>query len=157
MSVNTKAVEGRRKLRFNSIDEIVADLDFLEGKKLKSLGNWSVGQNLAHLAIGANGGIDGMDMRVPFFFRLMGKLMKKKMLNGTMPPGFKVKSEYESKLWPANVTEAEGFASLRKALARLKTETHRAPSPFLGPMTVEEFNLLVCRHSELHMSFILPE
>ena len=76
MPVNTKTVEGRRKLRFNSIDEIIADLDFLEGKKLKALGNWSVGQILGHLAIGASAGIDGMKMHVPLILRVMAKLFK---------------------------------------------------------------------------------
>ena len=157
MPVNTKTVEGRRKLRFESLDDILKDIDSLEGKKLKSLGNRSVGQNLAHLAIAANGAIDGFKMQVPWIFKVVGRLFKSKLLNGTMPPGFKLKPEGEAVLWPGDPTEAEGFAALRKAIARLKTESHREPSPFFGPMSIEDHNQLACRHCELHLSFIVPE
>jgi len=55
------------------------------------------------------------------------------------------------------VDEAETQAALehlKKSVARLQQETHREPSPFLGPLNLEEWNKLHCRHSELHMSFI---
>ena len=44
----------RRTLHFDSIDQIMADVDQLAGAqkqgKLRSLGNWTAGQNLGHLA-----------------------------------------------------------------------------------------------------------
>ena len=65
MTVNTKKVVGRRELRFHSLDDVLADLVALEGKPLKTLGNWSVGQLLAHLAVPMNGAIDGMKLSPP--------------------------------------------------------------------------------------------
>ena len=157
MSVNTKAVVGRRVLRFNSLDEILADLAGLEGKRLKTLGNWSVGQILAHLAIPMNGAIDGMEFRPPWYFRIIAKMFKRKFLTGTMPAGFKLPKDAEAVLLPPPTSDADGFAVVRRAIQRLKTETHREPSPVMGPLTIEEWNQLNCRHSELHLSFIVPE
>lgn len=157
MSVDTKNVSGRRPLRFNSLDDIEADLNSLEGKPLKVLGNWSVGQILAHLSVPMNGAIDGMGFRPAWYFRIMGRFMKNHFLNGTMPPGFKLPRNAEAELVPGATSTEEGFAAIRKALHRLKTETHRVPSPFLGPMSIDDWNKMNCRHCELHLSFIVPE
>jgi len=157
MSVNTKTVEGRRKLRFNSLDDILADLDGLEGKPLKTLGNWSAGQILAHLAVPMNGAIDGMKFAPPWYIRLMARVFKRQFLNGTMPAGFKLPKEAEKELYPGPTSVEDGFAMVRKGIHRLKTETHREPSPVMGPLTTDEWNKVNCRHCELHLSFILPE
>ncbi|MFO0951858.1 MAG: hypothetical protein U0835_12045 [Isosphaeraceae bacterium] len=58
---------------------------------------------------------------------------------------------------PPPTSDADGFAAIRRGIHRLKTETHRKPSPLLGPLTVGEWNQLNCRHCELHLSFIVPE
>ena len=157
MAINTKAVVGRRKLRFNSLDEILVDLNGLEGRKLKTLGNWTVGQNLAHLAIPMTSAIDGMQFRPAWYFRLMGRFVKRWMLKGSMSPGFKLPKAGEAELVPGLTSEAEGFPLLRRAIGRLKTETHREPNNFLGRLTIDEWNQLMCRHCELHLSFIVPE
>ena len=157
MTVNTKAVVGRRTLRFESLDDISADLSQLEGKRLKALGNWSVGQILAHLAVPMNGAIDGLKFVAPWYVRLMARVFKRKFLTGTMPPGFKLPKEMESELIPKATGVEEGFAILRGAIQRLKTETDRKPSPVFGPLTIEEWNQMNCRHCELHLSFIVPE
>jgi hypothetical protein len=157
MPVNTKQVAGRRKLRFNTLDDVLADLANLEGKRLEVLGNWSVGQILVHLSVPMNGAIDGIELHVPWYWRWLARLFKRRLLSGTMPPGFKLSKEAESVLLPGEVSAEEGFATIRKALARLQRETHREPSPFLGPLTIEEYDALTCRHCELHLSFIVPQ
>ncbi len=43
MPVNTKTIQGRRTLKFQTLNDILADLDGLEGKPLKVLGNWKPG------------------------------------------------------------------------------------------------------------------
>jgi hypothetical protein len=51
MAVATKSVTGRRQLQFNTIDEILADVERLNQGQIKALGNWSSGQVLKHLTI----------------------------------------------------------------------------------------------------------
>jgi hypothetical protein len=51
MPVNTAKVDGRRKLDYASLEEVLADADRLSSGPVKVLGNWSAGQIFKHLAI----------------------------------------------------------------------------------------------------------
>ena len=55
--VDTGKVPGRRPLRFESIDQVLAEVDRLveaeRAGQLKRLGNWTLGQVLGHLAVWA--------------------------------------------------------------------------------------------------------
>ncbi|MGE0605679.1 MAG: DUF1569 domain-containing protein [Pirellulales bacterium] len=155
MSINTKQVAGRRQLHFDTLDDIVAELDRLEGQPLRSLGNWTVGQNLSHLAAVMNAAIDGADFKAPWIIRLLVPLFKRKLLAGPMPPGFKLPKRAAS-FMPCETDTAAGFAALRQAIHRLRTENHRELSPVFGSLTLDEWINLHCRHCELHLSFIVP-
>src|SRR5262245_7549438 len=92
-AINTAKVAGRRKLRFESLDAIAADIDSLaSAKEVKALGNWTPGQILKHLAIVMNCAIDGMAHRPPWHVRaflfVARPIFLKKILNNGMPPGF---------------------------------------------------------------------
>ena len=154
MSINTKQVIGRRTLRFNSLDDVLADLDTLEGKPLKTLGNWSVGQILLHLAIPMNASLDGVKIPAPWYLRLFAPLVKGRLLKGKMPSGFKLPKAAAEVLIPGPASTEEGFAELRKAIARFKNNVPNVPHTFLGKLTLDEWNTIMCRHCELHLSFI---
>ena len=49
------------------------------------------------------------------------------------------------------------LANFRRAMQRLQTETRRMPHPAFGPLTADEWERLHCRHSELHLSFLVPD
>lgn len=158
-AVDTAKVTERRQLHFNSLDDIVADVERLAAaREIRALGNWSAGQVFGHLAKVMNKCIDGFDSRLAWPLRfLLRVLMKRKVLTKPMPPGFKLGKKAAAELIPEpRVSTEEGLASIRRALGRLKTETKRVPSPFLGPLTLDEWNQLHCRHCELHLSFLVP-
>ena len=73
-----------------------------------------------------------------------------------MPPGFKLPPQGEAELGPPPTTLADGIESIRRAIGRLKTETTRAPHPVLRVLSNDQWNQLHCRHSELHLSFVVP-
>jgi hypothetical protein len=157
MAVDTCKVEGRRQLQFQTIADILADVERLNQGKVKPLGNWSGGQILKHLAIVMNGSIDGAPMRTPWYWRLMGRLMKSRILNKGMSPGFQLKGRAADALVPPDtITWEEGLQLFRQAAQRQQNETKREPSPFLGPMTRDDWDRLHCRHAELHLSFLAP-
>jgi EAL domain-containing protein (putative c-di-GMP-specific phosphodiesterase class I) len=58
MPVDTKSVPDRRTLRFETIDQALAEADRLadadRAGRLKPLGNWALGQTLGHLATWAD-------------------------------------------------------------------------------------------------------
>lgn len=156
MAVNTAKVSDRRKLHFTRIEDILDDVEQLNRGKVKALGNWSGGQILKHLAVVMNGSIDGAPMHLAWPLRLLGRLLKRRILTKGMSPGFRLKGKAADALVPPATTWEEGLALFRRAVRRLQTETKREPSPFLGPMTREEWDQLHCRHSELHLSFLVP-
>lgn len=157
MSVNTKTVEGRRELRFNSFDDLLADAEQLAGGEVKMLGNWSLAQIFTHLAAGINSNIDGSSFKAPFFMRLMAPLMKKKFVYGGIPPGFKIPQGAQAQFMPADGAETEAaLGELRKAIERLRAAETLAGHPLFGKLTKEETVQFQLRHAEMHLSFAVP-
>lgn len=157
MAVDTKRVVGRRKLRFNSLDEIVAEAERLATSDCQALGNWSLGQCFTHLARGMDLAIDyDPTIRANLLIRLVAPLFKNSLLNKGMTPGFRLPKRAAAKLIPAPVETQAGLDALRRAVERQRRETRRVDSPFLGKMTAEEWEKLHLRHAELHLSFYVP-
>jgi hypothetical protein len=156
MSIDTSKVENRRQLHFDTVSDILTDVERLNQGKVKALGNWSGGQILTHLAVVMNGSIDGTPFRFAWPLRLLGRLMKGRILSKGMTPGFQLKGRAAEGLVPPPTSWEESLDTFRQAVQRLQTEPKREPSPFLGPMTREEWDQLHCRHAELHLSFLVP-
>jgi hypothetical protein len=157
MSVNTAKVEGRRKVAYQSFDELLADADKLSSGPIKTLGNQSPGQIFKHLAIAYNGSMDGIPIQFPWMMRMMAKVFKKKLLTMQMPAGFNLSPEATKMVWPGPVSTEEGLADLRAAVERLKREPKRVPHPMMGNITKEEWDKVHLTHANLHMSFLVPE
>jgi len=156
--VDTSKVTGRRELHFSSLGDIRADVEKLAGaREITKLGNWSPGQIFQHLGLVMNKSIDGFQGQMPWIFRsLFGFIMKNKILNKPMGAGFKLPAWAARELVPGETSLEQGLETIRRGLDRLKTETKRVNSPFLGKMTLEDWTKLHCRHSELHLSFLIP-
>jgi hypothetical protein len=156
-SIDTSKVKNLRQLRFNSLDEIAAEVERLAAcKELRTLGKWSSGQVLQHLAATMDNSIDGFPNFVPAPVKLLLRLfMKRRFLTKPMPPGFKLPSKAE-KMLPGETSWDTALANFRRAMERLKTETRRSSHPAFGPVTADEWEKIHCRHSELHLSFLVP-
>ena len=156
MSIDTSKVPNRRQLQFQTIDDILREVERLNQGKIQTLGNWSGGQILRHLAVVMNGSIDGMPVRLPFYLRLLGRMLKGRVLRKGMTSGFRLKGPMADTILPPPTSWEEGLQTFRQAVHRQQTEAKREPSPFLGSMTREDWNQLHCRHAELHLSFLVP-
>jgi hypothetical protein len=157
MAIDTAKVQNRRQLKFDRLEDILAEVDRLNQGKVKTLGNWSSGQILCHLATVMNQSIDGSPVHFSLPLRILGRLMKGRVLNKGMQPGFQLKGQAADVLLPPPTNWEEGLSKFRAAIGRLQTETKREPSPFLGAMTREDWDKLHCRHAELHLSFLSPQ
>ncbi len=152
MQVNTKKVQGRRKVRYESLDELLTDARRLSGVEVHMLGNWLAGQIYQHLAQTLDASIDGFSFSMPAPVRwIMTLLMKKKFLNKELPAGFKS----TGKFIPEETSAEKGFASLQKAIERQKQVTGRVPHPGFGRISRDEWNDFHLRHAEMHMSFLI--
>ncbi len=71
-SVNTAKVRDRRQLQFNSIDEVLSEIDRIvsadQAGTLRHLGNWTPGQIMGHVAAWTNYSYDGYPLKPPPWF-----------------------------------------------------------------------------------------
>jgi Protein of unknown function (DUF1569) len=152
MQINTKKVQGRREVRYESMDELLADAKRISEIKIHTLGNWSPGQIYEHIAQSLNASIDGFDFSMPAPVRwMMSLLMKKKFLTKKLPAGFKSTDNFI----PEETSTEQGLASLQAAIARQKQEPKRVPHPGFGNLSKEEWEKFHLRHAEMHMSFLV--
>ncbi len=156
MAVETKGVVGRRKLHFNSYDDILNDARMLSRVPTRQLGNWSLGQVCDHLAKAMDMAIDGAAFKPAWYIAIGGRLLKKRFLSRPMSPGFQLPKSGGS-LLPSEISTAAGLAALEKAAARLQQNPVRVPHAVFGRLTNEEWDRLQCLHSAMHLSFIVPE
>jgi hypothetical protein len=158
-SVNTKKVVGRRKLRFETIDQAMAEVDRLaaldQQGKLKLLGNWKFGQILNHLAVWQEFFYDGFPpVGVPFPIRLILRLMRGRILRKGLTSGAQLPGVPNGTLGAEVVPTEQGLARFRKVMTRMKTDPPIHPSPVFGRLTQEQMIALALRHTELHLSFV---
>jgi hypothetical protein len=153
--VNTYKVSGRRKLRFANCDEVLADCERLLGG-YRQLGNWSLGKMACHLADACNLALEPSTIRVPWFMRFVARTVFKKKAMQKMSPGFKLPKS-AAVLEPNETEDRAGVEKFRQTLARWKQQKERYHHPFFGKLTPEEWETLMLRHAEMHLSFLLPE
>lgn len=157
MAINTSKVQGRRALKFFSLQEVLEDAERMSAGNVRVLGNWSAGQIFQHLAKALNDSIDGSDLKVSWYLKIPARLMKKRLINGSMPPGFKLPAEAAKVLVPGPTSTEEGLSALRNAIARVQRDPRRAINPVFGVLTNEEWTKLQLAHAALHLSFLVPE
>jgi hypothetical protein len=159
-TVNTGAVRDRRPLRFDTFEQMWADVERIVASEragtLRRTGNWKVGQTFGHLAAFINFAYDGYPKRPPLLIRLLVKPMKRKFIHGSLPAGVKIPGA-EGGTWgiePLSVDD--GVRVLRAAWDRLRASPPTKPNPIFGPLTHDEWQQMHLRHAELHLSFLHP-
>jgi hypothetical protein len=159
MAVDVKSVSDRRKVHYDSLRDLVADVERLAAGHVRTIGNRSFGQILGHLTLVMNNSIDGKSsaLGIPWHIRIAARLLRKQILARGLRPGFNLPEREDARMWPAADQLSDAVEGLRKAVHRLETETKRNAHPAFGAMNVDEWNQFHLRHSELHMSFVLPE
>ncbi|MGQ0628577.1 MAG: DUF1569 domain-containing protein [Phycisphaerales bacterium] len=159
--INTAKVAGRRTLSFHRLEEVLADLARLEtahrAGSLKSIGNWTPGQIIGHLATWAEYTFTGAPISPPWVVRIFFKTFKKRaFLDKPMPAGCKIPHVPGGTLGIDEVPFDTALARYRAALVRLTTEAPTRPNNLLGPLTHDEWIRGTLRHAELHLSFMHP-
>lgn len=160
--IDTKHVKARRTLHFASGADVLADarrcVEADERGELRRTGNWTLGQNLGHLASWIEYGYSGYPMAAPsWIIRAIVKLMRKRFLSGPPMVGFKIKGVAGGTYGTEDMSGREGLDRLTKAWAKLDAAAPSMPSPVFGAMTHEEWKMLHLRHAEGHLSFLHPE
>lgn len=157
-SVDPGSVQGRRRLKFSSLDEMFADAAALtESPNTRTLGNWPLHKLIGHLAVTINKSIDGISVRMPWYIRFVGWLIKGRVLKG-LSPGITLPKDVETDWFPETVTSAQAaLQAMRQAVERLQNEKMTARHPVLGKLTHEQWIQYHLRHAELHLSFAVSK
>lgn len=162
-TVNTKRVTKRRELHFDSIADILRDVEQLAavtsetGESISADGNWTPAQIVEHVTFFIDWAIDGFSFQAPLILRIIVKLFRGSILNKPMKPGIKLPANMRIVLPDPDTTWDDAVAALRSAVARVEAgERMTQPSPLLGAMSHEDWVKLNCRHAEMHFSFMHP-
>jgi len=149
-------IPGRRRLHFDTLDEIVDDVRHLHESGYEILGQWTLGQCCDHLVAAMLIGLDGTDIRVNPLVRMIGWLLRKRIIESGFPAGVRIEGTPAATLLPQATEDDAGVAMLEACIQRAKAEPQRHPSPLLGKLTRDEWDRLSLRHAEHHLSFLVP-
>ena len=157
--VSTKTVQGRGDVHYESFDDLLSEAEKFAAGSPRMLGNWTLGQMLGHLGRAMDSSIDGFPWKIHWLMEILAKLfMRRILLEGPLPAGFKLSADSESKIVPpADTSVEEGLAALRAGITRQKSETKRVSHLALGELSLKDWERAHLRHAELHMSFVLPQ
>ena len=158
MTVDTRKIAGRRTLRFETFEQLMAEAERVASQPTRCLGNWTAAEILDHLARSIDESFAGSAQPAPWLARtFIAPFVKKSMLTKGLPAGFQL-PEGMVKFQPRpSVSAADAIHGLRQATSRLSKESPSKPHPFFGTLTPEQWRLLHLRHAELHLSFVVPE
>jgi hypothetical protein len=161
--VETRSVTGRRAVRLESFDDLLADADRIvaatESGRARTVGNWSPAQILQHVGRLIEFSLDGFPFRYSRWLRWQVRLVRlvsyRLLINLAFRAGFR-NPTYAASLEPdPAVTLAEAAAYLRAQVDRVrKGERMTRPSPADGPTTHKQWVYAHLRHAELHFSFV---
>ncbi len=147
----------RRKLRFNTLDEALADARCLADSNIKAHGQWTPGQVVGHVARAINGSIDGVAFRAPLPLRIVGRVIRNIPLNKGLPTGVKIPAHARAKAIPEpDLPIEQAVQQLADAIERTRHETMSQSHPVFGRLSHEQWRLFHCRHAENHFSYLEP-
>lgn len=157
LGVNTSKVTDRRKIRFATVPDLLADADRLIAAEnagtLRKSGNWTLGQALAHLAAWVDFAYDGYPIQPPWFVRIAVRPFKRKFIRGGLPAGQRIPRIEGGTLATEPVDTDEANTRFRRSWDRLVKVAPTIPNPIFGPMSHDEWIQGHLRHAELHLSF----
>ncbi len=159
MSVDTRKAE-RRTLQFANLQEALQDARRVAAAdaqgRLRRTGNWTAGQALNHLASWINFGYDGYPATPPWFIRLLGPLMRSRVLKGPVMLGMRMPGVNEGTFATEDMPTEKALAKYEQAVQRLTTAPPSTPNPVFGRMTHQQWMDLHTRHAECHLGFLHP-
>jgi len=155
--VNVKTAE-RRTLHFDTLDDIVRDVETVTAGPHHVTGNWTAAQNIWHVAHTVALSNRGFDFKVPLPMKLIGRTLKllgmhTKPINPGINPPAKVAAAFAP---PHDVALEMAIAKLRDEVQYARTHGMNHPSPLFGKLSHDTWIQTHCRHAELHLSFIAP-
>jgi hypothetical protein len=158
MDLTKVATSQYRSLRFSTLrgalDEAKRCAAAAREGRLSSCGTWSPGTLFGHLAFWINAGFDGYPLKIGFFMRIAGRLMKRGMLSKSSR-GVRIPGAPQGTFGVEELSVDVGLAQFERAVLRLEAQAPSSPNPLLGSLTHEEWLALHTRHAEGHLGHLV--
>jgi hypothetical protein len=153
----------KRKLKFSSLDDMMAEVRSLKQNGYLSNGNWTLGQCCGHIAAWMSYPLDGFPVP-PLAVRMMFWVMKKTVVPGMkrkiLAEGFKggTMTAPESVPKQDETSDQMGIEQLQKAVDRVNAhEGSLHPSPLFGEMDKAMHIKVSLLHAEHHLGYLEPK
>jgi hypothetical protein len=135
VTVNTRRVRNRRRLRFHDFDEVQADIAQLRATPHCALGNWSLAQIVMHLGQVMHASIDGSQEPVRFSLpaRILGRLLLRPyVIHVAVPRGIRLPPSAAREFFFDEAEFDEALQRFDSAVVRLAHNTPLPPHPLIG-------------------------
>ena len=147
----------RRKLHFNSLDDILNDAKTLAATGVMTSGGWSAGQIVGHITTFIHGAVDGLPFTLPLPARIFGRIGRRVFLAMGFPRGIKIPASVPATIrQPEDMTLEVAVERLTQAIQKAEQQRMTGISPLMGQLTHGQWVKFHCRHAELHFSFMRP-
>lgn len=136
-----------------SNDTMIARINKLTPESKAVWGKMDAAQMCKHCTLAIDVAFGKMDLKINFIFRLLGKMLKRKVFyggelkkNSPTAKEFIITDEIDLEKAKANlISNISRFASEGKSA--IKTMNH----PFWGKMTYEDWDALIWKHTDHHL------
>lgn len=145
-----------RELHFSNLDEILAEAKRIAAQpECPSRGTWTPAQNIWHVGRVILASVEGFPADVPFFFKLVGPLLRNRFTQRAFNPGITVPSKLaEHFVADSTVTANQALELFEQAVAKRRDQGYIPASPLFGKMTSQQWEQMHCRHAEMHFGLI---
>ncbi len=144
----------RRNLKFASLGEVMPDVEQLLAGHA-TVGRWTLGQILNHLALAIRLPMDGVPVKFPWLVRrLVGPVARRlSFWRGWIPEGVQMPAVY---LPPPGLDATAQAEELRRAIKRFGAFAGRLDEhPLLGRLSPAGWERFHCLHCAHHLSFAI--
>jgi len=112
---------------------------------------------ISHVAVTIQNSVEGFRVSVPLPMRVLGRLIRGRMLKKGMPTGIKIPKSFQKDFVPpADLSFDDAMNQLSTYIAAANQKGMHMASPLFGKLTHDQWVQLHCRHAELHFSFLSP-
>jgi hypothetical protein len=159
----TRRVTGRRRVCLRTLDELVAEVDWVTAAaaadRVRPLGNWSPAQVLWHIGRLVELSFDGFPFRYKrgprWLIRLFRLLAWRRLIALALRPGFKNPPEAATLEPDPRLPLKQAAVYLKLQVARIRNRERMTQACSVeGPYTHEQWVYIHLRHAELHLSFL---
>jgi len=143
----------RRPIKYDSAEEVIADLQHLRSVPLARVGNWSLEQACWHLSFALNYFMSPGPHPTPNTPPEARENLKRILAGGQIPNGIRSPDQAV----PPAQCSPQAVDDFIRALRRLQTfEGPFAPHRLFGVLTLDEGQQLALIHSAHHLSYLVP-